>query len=275
VTRLGVDPGLHGGWALLDARGRLVAADHFPILNDEIDGVALADTWRDLAPTAATVEAIHSFGADHDGRSQGMQGMINFGTRYGVVLGILAALKIPTDGVRQVEWKKATGVTSVKGTSLAAAKSIWPDAAHLFTRKLDDPGGLPPRGNRSGCRVRQAGRRHRGCGRHEEGDPAMRRNRMTGKSGDIYELPRPEQVAEVIDACGGWEAARERWGDRCCDEHLNSLLQEGRRLTGSRPVRFADRRSRSRTSHRLIWGAWDRAVPLAALGVDTRTLQEV
>lgn len=69
---LGIDPGLHGAWALLDKRGLLLVAGDFPIGKDgEIDVVALADTWRDLEPEAATVELVGHISAVN-GRKMGV-----------------------------------------------------------------------------------------------------------------------------------------------------------------------------------------------------------
>lgn len=56
---LGIDPGLNGAWALLDAAGRLVDADHFPIGDDgEIDAAELHQVWGELGVTRATIEKV-------------------------------------------------------------------------------------------------------------------------------------------------------------------------------------------------------------------------
>ncbi len=137
---LGVDPGLHGAWALLDGKGGLVAADHFPLdAEGEIDAAALVATWRGLAPTRATVEAVGSMGATKDGRKQGVQGIFNFGRRYGAVLAALDVLGIPRDGARPNVWKRAVGVSADKGTSLRLARLLWPaHAATTFDRLKDE-----------------------------------------------------------------------------------------------------------------------------------------
>lgn len=123
---LGVDPGLHGAWALLDGRGLLLVAGDFPLGADgEIDVVKLADTWRDLAPTAATVELVGQI-TRIKGRAMGISGRFNFGRRYGAVLAVLDLLAIPRDSVDPLVWKKRAGVTADKGTSLALARRLWP-----------------------------------------------------------------------------------------------------------------------------------------------------
>lgn len=139
MAHLGVDPGKNGAWALLDRDGRLVDADHFPLdATGEIDAAALASAWRGLKASRATVELVGSMGAAKDGRRQGVQGMFNFGRRYGAVLAVLDVLGIPRDDARPDVWKRAVGVTSDKGTSLAAARGLWPAHAEITFRRVKD-----------------------------------------------------------------------------------------------------------------------------------------
>lgn len=138
--RLGIDPGLEGAWALLDDDGHLVDADHFPIGEDgEIDAAELHLQLGELGQIDhATVEKVGSMGSTKDGRKQGIQGIFTFGLRTGAVIATLQIRGIPFDQVLPAVWKKATGVTSDKKTSLAAARQIWPASAHLFTRVKDE-----------------------------------------------------------------------------------------------------------------------------------------
>lgn len=123
---LGVDPGLHGAWALLDGKGMLLVAGDFPLGADgEIDVVALADTWRDLSPAAATVELVGHI-STVNGRKMGVNGRFNFGRRYGAVLAVLDMLGIERDDVDPTVWKKRSGVTADKKTSLNLARRLWP-----------------------------------------------------------------------------------------------------------------------------------------------------
>ena len=139
MAHLGVDPGKNGAWALLDGGGRIVAADHFPLdASGEIDTAALASTWRGLDATRATVELVGSMGASKDGRRQGVAGMFNFRRRYGAVLAVIDVLGIPRDDVRPDAWKRAVGVSSDKGTSLAAARGLWPAHAETTFRRVKD-----------------------------------------------------------------------------------------------------------------------------------------
>lgn len=137
---LGVDPGLHGAWALLDDSGRLGVADHFPIGDDgELDAAELKLLWEENGPIErAFVERVGSMGASKNGRRQGVQGMFNFGRRYGTVLAVLQVLEIPYTLIEPRVWKGATGVSSDKGSSLAAARGLWPGADELLRRVKDE-----------------------------------------------------------------------------------------------------------------------------------------
>lgn len=143
LCHLGVDPGIKGAWALLGQSGYLAEAGHFPIGEDgEIDAKALADRWhlfhREF-DVVATVEKVGSMGASKGGRKQGVKGMFNFGRRYGTVLAVLQTMEIPFVLVEPRIWKAASGVTADKGSSLAAARTLWPaSAAHLLTRVKDE-----------------------------------------------------------------------------------------------------------------------------------------
>lgn len=164
MAHLGIDPGKNGAWAILDDAGRLVDADHFPLdATGEIDAAAL---HRRLAGAAVrfaltgtvrvTVEKVGSMGSKKDGRKQGVQGMFNFGRRLGAALAVVDILGLPRDDVRPDVWKAATGVTSAKESSLAAARALWPDAASLLTRVKDEARAEAALIARYGMRVRTA-----------------------------------------------------------------------------------------------------------------------
>ena len=137
-THLGVDPGGKGAWALLDTGGRLVDAEHFPLSSDGIvDAARLLSRWRDLGIVAATVERVGQI-TRVGGRAMGIAGRFKFGMNAGVPRSVLDILGVPVGYVDPVEWKRATGVTADKKTSLRAARDLWPEAADtLFARVLD------------------------------------------------------------------------------------------------------------------------------------------
>lgn len=137
---LGVDPGIKGAWALLDERGHLGEADHFPIgADDEIDAAELKLVWEENGPIEhAYVERVGTMGSFKNGRRQGIAGMFAFGRRYGTVLAVLQVMGIPYTLIEPRVWKGATGVSSDKGTSLAAARGLWPGAEGLLRRVKDE-----------------------------------------------------------------------------------------------------------------------------------------
>lgn len=166
MAHLGIDPGKNGAWALLDDAGRLVDADHFPLdATGEIDAAALhrrlAGAVVHLALTETvrvTVEKVGSMGGSKGGRKQGVQGMFNFGRRTRAALAVVDILGLPRDEVAPDVWKRACGVSAGKGTSLAAARSLWPDAAHLLSRVKDEARAEAALIARHGMRAARLGR---------------------------------------------------------------------------------------------------------------------
>ena len=136
---LGIDPGLHGGWALLK-NGKLIEAGHFPISKEtkEIDSGLLYMHWRDLNIDFAFIEDVGVFGGEHKGRKQGVKGMFNFGMRLGQVLGVLQVSDIKYKAIRPSQWKKSAGLSKDKEGVREAAIQLWPSAEHLLTRKKDE-----------------------------------------------------------------------------------------------------------------------------------------
>ena len=68
---------------------------------------------------------------------QGVSSTYKIGYGYGVLIGVLAALKFPVVEVAPATWKRATGLTGKdKEASRALARSLWPDC-ELLSRKGD------------------------------------------------------------------------------------------------------------------------------------------
>lgn len=114
---LGIDPGARGGIALLAPS--LVAAYAMP---DSLPG--LADLVRGLSPTSAWVERVHAF------PGQGVSSCFTFGQAYGSILGVLAALSIPTHLVEPIAWKRA-----VLGPADPIPEGLSAKAAKAWARK--------------------------------------------------------------------------------------------------------------------------------------------
>lgn len=124
-TILAIDPGASGGlaWGLGSAASPATAnmpanASDLASLVDAIDAAA-------LAPIHAFVELVGGF----IGTAQPGSAMFAFGQNYGQILGVLAALEIPTTLIRPQAWQKAL---SLGNSATHANKSKW--KSHLATR---------------------------------------------------------------------------------------------------------------------------------------------
>lgn len=147
MTRiLGVDPGLSGGWSLIDTSGKLLDAGGFPThsvkksgkASTQLDGRTLADAVQKLEATHAFVEVVSS--------RPRQAGQFQFGVNTGVIHGILHAHRIPFELVAPASWK---GLFSIKRgedetkrdkktEARQLAAKLFPAHAHLFSRVKDD-----------------------------------------------------------------------------------------------------------------------------------------
>jgi hypothetical protein len=128
VLTLGIDPGLRGGLALLDAGGRrpqLLQVADMPADVDGLHALLRSDPWR--AATTACIERVHS------SPQMGVASAFTFGRGLGRVEGALAAV----EGLRVVMvapnvWKpsmRLSGGLAAKRQSVDLAKRLWPEMA--------------------------------------------------------------------------------------------------------------------------------------------------
>ena len=136
---VGIDPGISGGVAALDATGHLVLAEAMPTCASPVagrkmvDAVQLAAMLRGSAATTNRMRvALERVGAMP---RNGAVSMFSFGQSYGTVIGVLGALACSWDFVAPQDWKRHHRLGSDKGQSLALATRLWPD---LHLRKKDD-----------------------------------------------------------------------------------------------------------------------------------------
>lgn len=127
MTFLGIDPGAHGGLALISEEG--VAAIPFE-----------ADSYLRILKAAAAESEVFCV-LEHVGAmpGQGVSSTFAFGASFGWLQGVLEALGIPYELVRPQKWKKAFGCTSDKNTSVAAARRLFPGADLLPTPRSRKP----------------------------------------------------------------------------------------------------------------------------------------
>ena len=139
---IGVDPGAAGAIAILEDNGKLVHVFDMPSVEVISGGKAkrrvspemLAAELRLYADQGA-VAYVEQVGAMP---GQGVSSMFAFGQAFGIVLGVLAGLAIPTQTVSPAKWKKDMKLNGGKDAARAKAAQIWPANAGEFKRVKDD-----------------------------------------------------------------------------------------------------------------------------------------
>lgn len=132
VRILGIDPGQHGGFCLMDLDGehiqvfaynKLTAIDIVNRINGEIVFARMLGT-----KLIAYIEQVHSM--PHDGKASAF----SFGKNFGMWLGILSALKIPCYEVPPVTWQaglklrlRGKEYREKKKALKEVAQKRWPD----------------------------------------------------------------------------------------------------------------------------------------------------
>jgi Holliday junction resolvasome RuvABC endonuclease subunit len=127
---MGVDPGVSGAVAFLFPDDMDLVAIDLPVVDGQVNSVALAMAIFGMSPTMAVVEKVHSM------PKQGVASTFKFGVAYGTILGIVSALKIPLHLVRPQQWKKEFGLGPDKEQARAMAIRLWPDEDR-FAKKKD------------------------------------------------------------------------------------------------------------------------------------------
>jgi hypothetical protein len=112
----GIDPGLTGGVAFyFPCAPDRVAAEDMPAAGGEVDCATLARRIAQMAPSLAVVERVGAM------PGQGVSSTFKFGQSYGAVLGVMAALRIPTHVVSPAVWPRGTGSAKANGALTAEA----------------------------------------------------------------------------------------------------------------------------------------------------------
>lgn len=142
LLTIGLDPGVNGALALLDAHGVLLDVVDMPTLADgtggkrAINAPLLAARVREWGPTQAYCEFV---GARP---GEGPVGAFSFGRCRGVIEGTLGALGVSVKMIAPASWKRSVGIPPGKDGAKDAARSEairrWPGMAERFARKRDD-----------------------------------------------------------------------------------------------------------------------------------------
>ena len=139
---LGIDPGLSGGLALVDAAsGALDVIHPMPVSEAKwlstkrrLDVASLADLLSRLRNYTdfAAIENVHAM------PKQGVVSVFTFGEQFGVIRGILAALKYKAQLIEPSVWKAELNLSQNKNESLDLAKQLWAGHGNLWAAKKND-----------------------------------------------------------------------------------------------------------------------------------------
>lgn len=125
---LGIDPGLNGGMCFLDEDGKIVTLMKTPVIGGrDYDIQEMDRAIEEHAPTYAWIEQQVAM------PGQGLSSTLQTGKGFGILLGLMAARKIPHQVVMARQWqtKMFTGINGkldTKEKSIVSAKRLFPTA---------------------------------------------------------------------------------------------------------------------------------------------------
>jgi hypothetical protein len=126
MTTIGIDPGINGGIAWIDGRGRPCAEkmpDTLADLWELIENIQRAEIiWPGKAVCGAYIEQVHS------SPQMGVKSAFTFGQGFGHLEMALTAAGIPFERVRPQAWQKAMGCLTKgdKNVSKRKAQELFP-----------------------------------------------------------------------------------------------------------------------------------------------------
>lgn len=135
---IGIDPGITGAIAILDANGNYQTVIDMPTMakgkgsskvKNQINPAALYDVLHVYSGASAVLELVNAM------PGQGVSSMFSLGDSFGATRAILAALNISTHLVSPQIWKKYYKIKSDKEIARAKAIQLFPSAP--LARKKD------------------------------------------------------------------------------------------------------------------------------------------
>lgn len=150
---IGIDPGLDGAWAVLNADGSVHHVDDMPTYDGSdgkrhIHAIALYSVvrlavegsvgWEKLKDgwwNGPVIGVVENVGARPN---QGSVSGFRFGVTKGIAIGVLAPLVNEIVEPYPQAWKRAMGVTSSKQSSLDKATEIWGEDDRWSLKKHAD-----------------------------------------------------------------------------------------------------------------------------------------
>jgi len=138
--RIGIDPGLKGGLALLDDKGRVRACEPMPVISraygragNQVDGAELSHIlykWTRYGMCPIYLERVAAR------PNQGVASMFSFGHGVGVIEGVAAAFNIPLYWVLPTVWKRRAGLLRQdKDASRLKVRTEHPEILELLKTK--------------------------------------------------------------------------------------------------------------------------------------------
>jgi len=140
MRRIGIDPGLSGAIAVLTDDSLQI--HDMPVMTVDRNGKAKrqvsANELAELLNLYAGKDC-HVY-CERVGAvsGQGVTSVFSFGRSFGMIEGILAALKIPVTFVAPATWVKGVGRGPGKDASRARAMELFPNYEYFFKRVKDD-----------------------------------------------------------------------------------------------------------------------------------------
>jgi hypothetical protein len=111
---------------LFVANPEIIAAEDTPCVAGQVDPASLVARLEQMRPDVAIIERVGAM------PKQGVSSTFKFGVAFGMLQGVVAALKIPVHFVAPSVWKSHYRLGSDKEKARALALQLWPARADLF-----------------------------------------------------------------------------------------------------------------------------------------------
>jgi crossover junction endodeoxyribonuclease RuvC len=129
---IGIDPGISGGLACLDGAGNVVRLSIMPIVKigtkHKLDPHGIID-WLRECYTDDNIKLV-AIEEQRPMHKQGVTSTFSTGRSYGILEGIVAALRLPYEIIRPTDWQKVMfrGLPKGKGKvmSVKIAQQLYP-----------------------------------------------------------------------------------------------------------------------------------------------------
>lgn len=150
VYYIGIDPGFKGAIGILDSKGKFLAVYDMPIsetptgktkivnfkrvpeVKQEVNGLELSKLMLPYKKGKGIIEAVHAM------PDQGVTSVFNFGTSYGIALGVMQTLELCPAKISPHKWKGDLNLNDDKTLSIELAKKLFPEASEYLKLKKHD-----------------------------------------------------------------------------------------------------------------------------------------